>query len=81
MPRDYRRRFHDGKSIRPSRPHIAQHDPKEPIEATEHRASMFPLQDSDLLPPGKHLQRGVQATSKENRDSHIWFELAPTPLI
>jgi hypothetical protein len=32
MPRDYGRWFHNRENIRPSRPHTAQHDPKEPIE-------------------------------------------------
>jgi hypothetical protein len=66
MPPDYRRWFHDGQDIRPPRPHAPQHDPEEPIEATQHRPSTFPLQHSDLLAQSEHLQRAVQATTKEN---------------
>jgi hypothetical protein len=69
MPCDYGRWFHDRQNIRPSRPHAPQHDPKEPIEATQHRSSTFPLQHSHLLAPREHLQRDVQATAKENRKS------------
>jgi hypothetical protein len=68
MPCDHGRWFHDAQNIRPSRPHTPQHDPKEPIEATQHPSPTFPLQHSDLLAQGEHLQRCVQATAKENRD-------------
>jgi hypothetical protein len=43
-------------------------NPKEPIEATQHRSPTFPLQHSDLLAQGEHLQVDVQATAKENRE-------------
>ena len=66
MPRDYGRWFHYVQNIRPARPQHPQHDPKEPIEATQHRSPMFPLQHSDLLAQGEHLQREVKATAKEN---------------
>src|SRR6201995_1410803 len=68
MPRDYGRWFHYVQNIRPARPQHPQHDLKEPMEATQHRSPMFPLQHSDLLPQGEHLQRDIQATAKENRE-------------
>jgi hypothetical protein len=68
MPRGYGSWFHDVQYIRPSRPHTPQHDPKEPIEAIQFRSSTFPLQHSQLLAQGEHLQRDVQATAKENRE-------------
>jgi hypothetical protein len=68
MPRDDGRWFHDSQNIRPSRPHSPQDDPEESIQAPQHWSSVFPLQYSDLLAQGEHLQRDVQATAKENRE-------------
>jgi hypothetical protein len=67
MQCDDGRWLHDCQNIRPSRPHIPQHDPKESIEATQHRSPTFPLQHSNLLPEREQLQRDVQATAKEHR--------------
>jgi hypothetical protein len=66
MPRDYRRWFHDRHNIRPTRPNTPQHNPKDPIEATQHRSSTFSLQHSNLLAQCEHLQRDIQAAAKQN---------------
>jgi hypothetical protein len=64
MPRDYRRWFHDRHNIQPTRPQSPQHDPKDPIEATQHRSSTFPLQHSNLLTQREHLQRDTRRLRK-----------------
>jgi hypothetical protein len=69
MPRDHGRWLHDGQNIRPPRPNVPQHDPKQPIKATQHRPSTFPLQHGELLAQSEHLEREVQASAKENRES------------
>jgi hypothetical protein len=51
-----------------ARPHIPQHDPKEPIEATQRRSPTFSLQHSNLLAEGEHLQRDIQTPAKEHRE-------------
>jgi hypothetical protein len=62
----------------------AQHEPKEPIEATQHRSPTFPFQHSDLLAQVEHLQRDAQAIAKENprsdenRAKYIDHKLAVT---
>lgn len=70
MRRDYGGWFHYVQGIRPSRPNTPQHDLKEPIEAAQRRSAMFPLQHSELLAQGEHLQRDVQAAAKENREGN-----------
>jgi hypothetical protein len=54
------------QNIRPSRPNTPQNDPKDPIDATQHWSSTFPLQHSNLLAQREHLQRDIQAATKEN---------------
>jgi hypothetical protein len=84
MPRDDGRWFYNVQNIRPSRPHTSQHDPKKPIEATQHRSPTFPFQHGDLLAQREHLQRDVQTTAKEyrksgeNRANYIDHKLAVT---
>jgi hypothetical protein len=42
-------RFHDDQGLGPTRPQLAERNPKQPIAAVQFGTGLFPLQDSELL--------------------------------
>jgi hypothetical protein len=49
MPRDHRRRFHDGKHVRPSRPRPRQDDPESSVDGTKPRSGSASHERRELL--------------------------------
>ena len=68
MPSDHSFWPHDGQNVCPSRLDLLQRGPEEPIEARQWRSWSLSFENGDLLPQGKDLKRGIQATAKESAE-------------
>jgi hypothetical protein len=61
-------RFHNDQGLGPTRPQLAERNPKQPIEAVQFGTGLFPLQNSELLAKSSGLQSEFVARHEQGPD-------------
>ena len=68
MPGDDGFRFHNDQGLGPTRPELAERNPKQPIEVVQFGTGLFPLQHSELLAERSGLQSKFVARHEQGPD-------------
>ena len=68
MPGDDGFRFHNDQGLGPTRPELAERNPKQPIEAVQFGTRLFPLPNSELLAKSSGLQSKFVARHEQGPD-------------
>jgi hypothetical protein len=68
MPGNNGFRFHNDQGLGPTRPQLAERNPKQPIEAVQFGTGLFPLPNSELLAKSSGLQSKFVARHEKGPD-------------